>query len=83
MEDGRDAVGRDHAVALSAFDRCPQRGCDISVGRSTSGPLVPTIVATMPAHVNSPPARPVPADRASADWPRAATPHSAAKAMAR
>ena len=31
VENRRDAVGGDHAVALSAFDRCPQGGCDISI----------------------------------------------------
>ena len=31
VEDRRDAVGGYHAVALSAFDRCPQRSCDIGI----------------------------------------------------
>jgi len=34
IENRREAVGGDHTVALSAFDRCPLRGCDISVGRA-------------------------------------------------
>ena len=34
VENRRDAVGGDHAVALSAFERCPQRGSNISVGRT-------------------------------------------------
>ena len=34
VENRRDAVGGDHAVGLSAFDRRPQRGRDISAGRT-------------------------------------------------
>lgn len=31
VENRRDAVGGHHAVTLPAFDRCPQRSCDVSI----------------------------------------------------